>query len=205
MDEKLKELTEFIVKEGVDLADEKAAGILGQAKQDANEILHRARKEADDTVSLAQKRADEIRKNAESELKLASQQILSNLKQKITDLLLVEMLEEPLNKSFVGKDFLGKLVLEIVKNWDPKADDTPELKVLISEEQFEDVNSFLKQNAADILKKGLKIDVDKTMQSGFQISPVDGSFKLNFSESEFVEFFKTFLRTKTQSLLFEGK
>lgn len=202
MDEKLKELTDIIVKEGVDKANVEAGQINDQAKNDANDILHRARKEAEDTVALAQKQADEIRKNTESELKLSSQQIISNLKQKITDLLLIKMLEGPLSDSFKKPAFVGGLITDIVKNWNPQDSNAPQLKALLPEVTYSEVEKFLKDKSADILADGLKIEVDKKLASGFQVTPESGGFKLNFSDAEFMEFFKTFLRARTQELLF---
>jgi V/A-type H+-transporting ATPase subunit E len=205
MDEKLKELTEIIVKEGVDKAKEQAQSVLEQAKADANQVLHQARKEAEDTIALAQRRAEEIRRNAEAELKLASQQIISNLKQRITDLLLVRMLDQPVQAAFGSSEFLAQLILEIARNWKPGSADKVDLKVLLPEARFQEVGKFLEQRGRAVLAQGLKIEIDKKMQSGFQIAPMDGGFKLNFSEREFMEFFKTSLRAKTQGLLFEAK
>jgi V/A-type H+-transporting ATPase subunit E len=205
MDEKLKELTEIIVKEGVDKAAEQSRTIKDQAQQDANEILHRARREADDTIALAQKRAEEIRSNAESELKLASQQILSNLKQQITDLLLIKVLEKPINTLFKDTDFMGQLIIETARTWNAQTTDTVDLEVLVTKARYQEIEKYLQQKAPDILQAGLKVDIDKQLPGGFQISPRGENFKLNFSETEFIEFFKTFLRTKTQKLLFEGK
>jgi V/A-type H+-transporting ATPase subunit E len=205
MDEKLKELTEIIVKEGVDKANEKAQAVLAQAQDEADQILHQARKEADDTIALAHRRAEEVRKNAEAELKLASRQIISNLKQRITDLLLVRMLNQPVQGAFNANEFLAQLILEIARNWKHSASERVDLKVLLPEARFQEVEKFLEQRGRAVLAQGLKIEMDKQMQNGFQVAPLDGGFKLNFSEHEFMEFFKNSLRAKTQALLFEAK
>jgi V/A-type H+-transporting ATPase subunit E len=42
------------------------------------------------------------------------------------------------------------------------------------------------------------------MKKGFEIAPVDGTYKLSFSDEDFANLFKTYLRPRTKELLFES-
>jgi V/A-type H+/Na+-transporting ATPase subunit E len=205
MDEKLKELTEVIVKEGVDKANEQANKIVAQAKQEADTIVRQARQQADEAIAQAQRRAAELRQNAEAELQLAGRQMMSVLKQRVTDLVLANILDKPISANFGKADFVGQLIVELAKNWKPANTDRLDLRVLLPETMYRDVEQYLQQRAKEVLAAGLKIEMAKQLRSGFQIAPTDGSFKLTFSEAEFTAFFKTFLRAKTNQLLFGDK
>ena len=43
------------------------------------------------------------------------------------------------------------------------------------------------------------------MKGGFKIGPADGSYKISFSEDDFENFFKSFLRPKTIEMLYPGE
>jgi V/A-type H+/Na+-transporting ATPase subunit E len=205
MDDKLKALTEIIVKEGVDKAAAQGQEIVARARQEAGEIVRQAQKEAADTLAQVQRRAVEVRKNAEAEMKLAGQQMVSALKQRIADLVLNNALEKPIAASFSRTDFLGQIIVELARNWKPINAERLDMRVLLPEDKYREVEQFLQQRAKEILAAGLKVEADKQVRSGFQITPADHSFKLSFSEAEFMTFFKTSLRAKTNALLFGDK
>ena len=50
--------------------------------------------------------------------------------------------------------------------------------------------------------KGVKIENVNGSKMFFTISPADGSFKVNFGEEEFENYFKDFLRPQLVQMLF---
>jgi V/A-type H+-transporting ATPase subunit E len=43
------------------------------------------------------------------------------------------------------------------------------------------------------------------MKSGFKVGPADGSYVISFTDEDFNNFFKAYLRPKSTELLFEKK
>ena len=57
-------------------------------------------------------------------------------------------------------------------------------------------------NAKALLDKGVRIEEVNGTKSLFTISPADGSYKVNFGEEEFENYFKDFLRPQLVEMLF---
>ena len=58
------------------------------------------------------------------------------------------------------------------------------------------------QVADDLLDKGVKIEQVNGIKTLFSVSPADGSYKVNFGEEEFMNYFKEFLRPQLVEMLF---
>ena len=82
--EKIQELTEKILREGVEKGQAEADRIIQEAKQQAEKILQEARQQAQDIVEQAQKKAAETDANTRNELKMYTGQALSALKSEVT-------------------------------------------------------------------------------------------------------------------------
>ena len=53
-----------------------------------------------------------------------------------------------------------------------------------------------------MLDKGVTIEEVNGQKALFTIQPADGSYKVNFGEEEFVNFFQSFLRPELVEMLF---
>ncbi|MBK6284745.1 MAG: hypothetical protein IPF54_20825 [Draconibacterium sp.] len=52
------------------------------------------------------------------------------------------------------------------------------------------------------MKKGLEVNFEDSFKSGFKIAPKDNSYIINFTNEDFDNFFKTYLKAKTANLLY---
>lgn len=201
MQSKLQELTEKIYQEGLEKGNEEAKAIVEAAKKEASNIVEAAKKEASKIVDAAQKNAEVTKKNTESEISLSSKQAVNALKQQITDVLNSKVIDEATGKAF-DADFTKKIVETTLKNWGKEQ--TSELEVLLPANLEKELASSLKKSVKELIEKGLEINFDASIKSGFQISPKDGSYKVSFTEEDFGNFFKQYLRPKLVELLFEA-
>ena len=190
MQNKLQELTEKIFKEGISKGNAEAEKIINDSKKEAGDIVANAKKEADKIVSTAKKKSDEIKSSSEAEFRLSSKQAINVLKQQITDLVNGEIVSASVKEAFKDKDFVKRLIETSIKNWKPA-----------SEEDI-DISLLLPKSVKDLLKKGLEIRFDNEVKSGFQIGPKNGSYKISFTEEDFINFFKQYLRPRLIKLLF---
>lgn len=201
MDQKLQELTEKLFQEGVVKGNQKADQLLAEATEKANEIIKKAEAEANAIIVEAEKRSVELEKNTKSELKLASRQLINALEQEVAGLITGKIVSDAVYPAINDKEYLQKLIMAAVTNWASKQ----ELVVSVSPDDKKAVEDFFTANAKQLLDANLKIESVNKIKTGFQIGPVDGSFKVSFTHEDFTEFFKEFIRPKIVELLFDRK
>jgi V/A-type H+-transporting ATPase subunit E len=202
MQNKLQELTEKIFKEGISKGNAEAEKIINDSKKQAEDIILKAKKEADKVINDAKKKSDEIKSSSEAEFRLSSKQAINALKQQITDLINGEIVSTSVKKVFEDKDFIKKLIETSIKNWQPASNEDADLTILLPEKQEKEIQQYFTKSVKDLLKKGIEIRFDADVKSGFQIGPKNGSYKISFTEEDFINFFKQYLRPRLIKLLF---
>ncbi len=200
MQSKLQELTEKIYQEGLEKGNEEAREIVDKAKEEAAAIVEAAKKEAEQISNDAKNKAEETRKNTESEIKLSSKQALNALKQEITNVIKDAVVNQATEKAF-DADYTKQIVETTLTNW--SKDQIADLTVLLPASEEKELTAHLNKSIKDLLDKGLEIKFDTAVKAGFQIAPKDGSYKVSFTEEDFNNFFKQYLRPKLIAILFE--
>ncbi len=203
MEKKLQELTEKIYSEGVEKAKIEAENIIKEAKEKAEKELSNAQNEAKKILEDANKKSDEIKRNGESEMKLAAKQALSEVKQKITDIITTGVISENVKTTMDDKDFVKGLIESSIKSL--SSEGATDLEVILPDDKKSELAEYLKSNAGKLLKGELVVNLNSEMANGFKIGPADGSYKMSFTDDDFANFFKRYLRPKTITLLFEGE
>jgi V/A-type H+-transporting ATPase subunit E len=201
MTSKIQQLTETIYNEGVQKAKEEAEAILKEAKEKAAGIEKEAQKKAEKKVAEAEEKAQELKKQVDSEIKMTLNQAVSAMKQEITSLIAMKVIQPPVKELFSDKDYLQNLISTVVKGWMEK--ESFDVKVILPEQDRNKLEDFYKKNLADELNKGLEVSFTQNMKSGFKIGPADGSYLISFTDEDFTNFLKAYLRPKTSQLLFE--
>lgn len=202
MQTKLQELTDKIYQEGVQKAREEAEELLVKARKEASEIIEEARREAQRIVDESDRKASENARNVESEIRLASGQAMSALKQSIAQLVTLKVVSPGISALFSNVDFLSALLLKIVGSFAKEGNF--DMKVLLSEADHKQMDEFIKNSFAHELNQGLVVEADQRVKGGFKIGPKDGSYLVSFTEEDFKNFFKTYVRAKSSELLFEN-
>lgn len=200
MQNKLQELTEKIYQEGVAKGNAEAESIIDNAKAEATQLIEKAKKEAESIIAQAKKNAEETKTNTESEIQLTAKQALNALKQQTTDLINGQIVNQAIDAAFNDKEFVQKIVDTTLSNWD--AQQVADLSVLLPAEQEKELRSYFSKSIKSLLDKGLEIKFESGIQAGFQLAPKDGSYKLSFTDKDFENFFKAYLRPKLVNLLF---
>ena len=196
MENKIQELTDKIYREGVEKGNEEAQRLVSNAREEAAKILEEARKEADAIVAAARKTATETAENTQSEIKLFAGQAINALKTEITSLLTNQVVSEAVKGFVADKDYLNKFIVSLATQW---AASEP---IVISTADAEGLKKYFAANAKAVLDKGVKIEQVNGSKTLFSISPADGSYKVNFGEEEFENYFKDFLRPQLVEMLF---
>lgn len=194
--DKIQEITSKLYAEGVEKGKEEAEKIISDANIKRNKIIDEANAKAEKIISNAQKEVSELKSHVEAELKLYAKQSSEALKTEITNLVTNKIANKNVKDVVEEKDFMKKLIVELVQNW------AKEEKLTIGVKSKEELESFIASNAKNILDDKLTIEEVNGIKSGFIVSPEDGTYKVEFGEKEFIEYFKEFLRPKVKELLF---
>lgn len=198
---KLQELTEKIYNEGVEKAQKEADVILANAKEKAAEIEKNANLKAQSIISTAEAEATKLKEHVNSELKMTVNQSVSALKQNLAQAVTMKSIQPSVQELFGNSDFLKSLIVKVVDGWISK--DTMDLKIVLSEKERSEMESYFRNQLAKELNSGLELSFSEGVKSGFKIGPVDNSYEISFTDKDFINFFNAYLRPKTSELLFE--
>ncbi len=204
MESKLQELTNKIYNEGVEKANKEAASIIENAEKEAEKILESATKEAGKLQEKARLETEELRKNVASEVKMSTRQAISAVKQQITELITTRLVAEPVKEALKDKDFLKDIIETVIRNWDPKSGSI-DLALTLPKKDAQEIGSHFESKTHEALKNKVKVEFDEKMSGGFRIGPGDKSYVLSFTDDDFENFFKNYLRPRTTKLLYGGE
>lgn len=196
MENKIQELADKIYREGVEKGNEEAQRLINGARDEAAKIVDDARKEAESILVAARKSAKETAENTESEIKLFAGQAVNALKTEIATLLANEVVSGAVKGFVADEEYLNKFIVSLATQWSANE------SIVISTADAEGLKKYFAANAKSLLDKGVKIEQVNGVKALFSISPADGSYKVNFGEEEFENYFKEFLRPQLVEMLF---
>ncbi|NHB68527.1 V-type ATP synthase subunit E [Perlabentimonas gracilis] len=205
MQNKLQELTEKIYKEGLTKGTEEANQIVSKAKDDAAQIIADAKKQAEQIVAQAKKESEDLKKNVETEVGISARQVVSGLKQDIANLLEAKVIETPLIEALKDTNFIKGIIEAAIKNWDPNSNEKIALQVLLPESNEKELKGYLSDKVIATLNKDFEVVADKNLKYGFKIGPKDGSYVISFSDKDFENLFREYMRPRILEMLFGGK
>jgi V/A-type H+/Na+-transporting ATPase subunit E len=205
MQNKLQELTEKIYKEGLTKGTEEANLLVNKAKDDASKIIADAKKQADQIVSQAKKEAEDLKKNVETEIGISARQVVSGLKQDISNLLEAKVIQTPLVDALKDSEFIKMIIESALNNWDPSSTVKTSLQVILPEGKEKELNDHFTKKVMSTLNQEFEIVADKNLKYGFKIGPKDGSYLISFSEKDFENLFREYMRPRILEMLFGGK
>ena len=194
--EKIQELTEKLLREGVEKGQAEADRIVGEARQQADQILQEARQQAQEIIAQAQKKSGETAANTRSELKMYTGQAMSALKSEIANMPTDGVVKEAVAGLTASPDFLGQFAVAMAEKWSA---DEP---VVISSSEADSLKAYFAAKAKALLDKGVTINKVNGKDTLLTIAPADGSYKVNFGKEEFETYFKNFLRPQLIEMLF---
>lgn len=202
MEKKISELAQSIYKEGIEKAEEESRLMIEKAEEKSKQIIADAEEKAGSILVEADQKAKDLKKNTDAEVKLSCQQAVAGLKSSIIDIVLSKVVDQPMNSLLADPKLLKDFLLEVLKNWKTDGKDAPDLNVLLPESMRKDLDNLLTGSVNDLFGKGIQLTFSDSVQSGFQLAPKGGSFKISMTDEDFAEFFKAYLRPRTRKIVF---
>ena len=149
------------------------------------EGVEKGNEEAQRLIANAQEEAKKIIEDAHKE----ADSIVATM---VTDKLITASV-----KDFAqDKDYLNAFIVALASKW---SIDEP---IVISTADAESLKKYFAAHAKALLDKGVTIQQVNGIKTLFTVSPADGSYKVNFGEEEFMNYFKAFLRPQLVEMLF---
>jgi len=203
MQTKLQELTEKIYQEGVNKAREDADKLKATAQKEADDIIAAAKKQAEELIRVAEKQAAELKQNSLNELQLSARQLISDARQKVVNLIEAKVVEPQVKATMADVEFNKDIIQTLVKNWNPNSDQSVEISVLLPVEKQKEFETFFKSKTTELLGKGVEVSFSDKIKGGFKIGPKAGGYLISFSDDDFDNLFRGYLRPRLIDLLFK--
>ena len=196
MESKIQELTNKLLQEGVERGNAQAEAIIAQANEQAKQIIEAAQAKGAEIEAQAKKDAQALNDHTKSELKMYNAQALNALKTEIANVVNANVVRDAVKEITGDKDFMNNFVLKLAEKWGAQED------LVISTADAASLKALFAKKAKALLDKGLKIEQVNDQKTAFTIQPADGSYKVNFGDAEFEDYFKSFLRPQLVDMLF---
>jgi V/A-type H+-transporting ATPase subunit E len=201
MNDKLQELTDRLYKDGVEKARKEADAILAEAEKQKEEIIQKAESDAAAILEKGRKDSEDLRSRTESELAMAARQAEGALKQRIVNILSDNVLKEGVRGALDNETLLNDLIVSTMAAWASDGN-IPDITLILSEDKKDVFIKGLKSSLKKQIDEGLNIEFSGRMKSGFRIESKDGSYAMSFTDKDFEEFFRSFIKEKSRSALF---
>ncbi len=196
MENKIQELTEKLLQDGVEKGKAEAENIISEAQQKAAQIIEEAKAQAAAIEAEAQKNARALDANTKSEIKMYAAQALNALKSDVTNVVGDKIVKEAAAQVAGDKAFMNEFILKLAEKWGAQED------IVITTADAASLKALFAQKAKNLLDAGVKIEQVNGQKTLFTIQPADGSYKVNFGEAEFENYFKNFLRPQLVDMIF---
>jgi V/A-type H+-transporting ATPase subunit E len=198
---KLQELTEKLYNEGLSKGQHEAELLLNHAKVEAEKILSEAKSKAQEIETTAKKQAVEIKANADAEIKLVGRQIIGEVKHSVENLILTKTVTPDVKRAFEDTSFVKTLIIAATERFNPQQSENFNLFVVVPEGQKDTVSEYLAEKVSSVLSS-IEISEDNRMKSGFKIGSGSEGYYISFTDEDFDNLFKAYLRPKVSKLLF---
>ena len=202
MHQKVQDLVDTLYREGVQKADQKSREIIEEAKYRALEIVQEAEAKAARIIADADAAADAVKYRAETEIRLASRQVLSDLKRQISDMILFRISADPARSLTDSPSFLADFFMQMWGSGIPGVHKEDPVNLIFSSEMEENLRNYLENRFSELLNEGLSLHFSDEVESGFKIQVGGKGIVIQFSEEDFQAYFRSVARPAVYQMLF---
>lgn len=196
---KLQELTEKLYAEGLSKGREEAEKMVADAEAKAAQLVAQAQQEAAEIVKVAEAKAAELKKNNETEMVLATRQVVSALKENITNLVVAKSVEPSVHAALLDVEFVKEMLLGIARGWNGER---VALEAILPAEMKARFESEAEAAVKALLAEGVEVGYSERVKSGFKVAPKDGGYYISFTEEDFSALLAEYLKEKVTKMLY---
>jgi len=209
-------LIERLKSQGINAGQEKAEHIVLDAQKRAEWIINEATREARLLIENAKDESEAIKRAGQDALKLAARDAYMKLRDAITASFKREVMRL-VGKKFAEKKFLEKLILSLAGQTRSKTGLDKNDHVIIklpvgidaadelhkdTEELLEsDLDHFVRELSAGLLRKGVHLELSQELTSGLLVTLVDDDITIDFTEPSVAALLLEHLQPRFHDLL----
>lgn len=202
MQNKLQELTDKLYNEGLSKGKQEADDMKAKAKTESAAIISKAQEQAKEIILAARKESDELKSKAENDIKMASVQAFTSIKQQIEKSIIMKAVSTPLTLGISDKDFIQSIITTVVSAFNPNSVEPVSLSIILPENKKAEMDNFITNQISKLCTAGLDVKFSKNIDNGFQIGPKGDGYMISFTDKDFENLISEYLRPKTKTLLF---
>ena len=199
--DKLQQLTDKLYQEGLSKGRQEGEALLAEAKKQATDIVEEAKTQAEAILAQARKDAADYKTKVESDLKMASAQALQATKKDLENMVVSKIADTQVSKALSAPDFIKGIITEVARKF--TAEEAADLELVLPESLKKELEPFVKNELASLLKGGVDATFSKKVSGGFRIGPRDGSYFISLTDETFKTLIGEYLRPVTRKFLFE--
>ncbi len=199
MEYQLKELIERIKNDGVKNAEDNAARIISEARQQAAAIMKKAEDEARQIRTSAMADAERAERSGTEALRQAGRDLLLTVRESI-EKVFDKIIKTEVSRS-LDHQIMAESILAVVRSL--SADGSGSIDVQIPESQYASLEPGLRGALAAEFAQGIDIVPFKGLDAGFRISMKDGSAFYEFSNQELAAMLSRYLNPRLGKFLSE--
>ena len=196
---KLQELTEKLYVEGLSKGREEAERMVTEAEQKAAAIVAEAEQKAAEIVKAAEQKAAELKKNNETEMTLATRQVVAALKENITNLVVAKTAAPAVHAALLDVDFVKEMLLGVARGWNGEG---VALEAILPAEMKAKFDAEAEDAAKALLAEGIEVGYSEKVKSGFKVAPKDGGYYISFTEEDFSALLAEYMKEKITKMLY---
>ncbi len=201
MQNKLQELTDKLYNEGLSKGKQEAEQMKANAKNEAAQIIAQAKQQAEEILKKAQNEAAELKSKTENDIKMASAQAFTAVKQQIENAIVTKSLKS-VKEAASETEFIKTILTSIVSAFNPSSADSVALDIILPADKKAELEKFAQEKLSSICTGGLDVQFSRNISGGFKIGPKGEGYMISFTDKDFENIIAEYLRPKTKELLF---
>jgi V/A-type H+/Na+-transporting ATPase subunit E len=197
MEDKLRQLAEKLVNDGLVQAAAEQEKMLAEARREAERLLTEAKQEAKSIRQKAEQEAEQERVRVRSELQQLGRRTKEGLRADLRQLIHAQVLHTPLKVHFQQQ--LPAILTTVIQHL--YRDEKGRLEIRLPENTREDLRAQLEQAVQQLLETAPKLGTDARIGNGFSIQRAGDAYVIDFTEADFEAVLAGLMSESLQKLL----
>lgn len=173
--------------------------MVAEATQKAEALVKEAEAKAEAIVRAAEQKAAEVKKNNETEMRLATRQMVAALRENIANLVVAKVSQPAVHAALLDENFVKDMLLEVARQWNGER---VELEAVLPEQMKGKLDANAEGAAKALLSAGVEVGYSEKVKTGFKVAPKDGGYYISFTEEDFSALLAEYLKEKVTKMLF---
>lgn len=204
MTKTLGDITNELTKKVLEPAKADAANILKSAQAEADKIIAEAKAEAQKTRQQANREIENLKKQMNVDLETACRNFLILVKERLEKAVVEPVLEEEVRLLFNDRQFLEKIMLEIITGYARHIGKEQHIEVLLPEARKTELEAWFIEKFRHRVEQPLDVRFTDKISFGFKIGSARDGSHINFSDG-LIQVFSEFCSPRFRKYFFSQK